>query len=808
MFKGFSKIFTLLFLLTSIVSAQPTQVFLGSVTGKVTDSIFDSPIQYASVILFKQSDSIQVSGIATDVNGQFQLDNLIPGGYFVEISFLGYEKRQVKNIRINRNNPNVNLGNIKLTQSVIEGEEVEVTAEKPAIEYKIDKKVVNVDKQYTAASGTAVDVLKTVPSVTTDIEGNVQLRGSSNFNLLIDGRPTPLDVSDALEQIPASSIENIEIITNPSVKYSPEGESGIINIVLKRKSTQGESGMLNLNGGNNEKYGGDFLWSMRRGKATYNLNGSYNHQGRIESVDNERITYNSGGDTTLLSNGSEDRFFGGYNLRGEALYQLTESDRLGVNLSLGRRGMEGSSELDYSNITESPPSALYYTSAGADERKGRHYNFGVDFQHKFEEKNREINGFFTYGKRKMDGETSNQLLNSAGGITSGQINTEEGPGRMSEIQVNYIDPLSGNQKIEAGYQMRIFGREEDTGYSAYDTTSSSYIYYPLYSHNITYDHNVHALYAMYSNQSGKLGYQLGLRGEYAHRIVESQDLHEQYELYRRDYFPSAHFSYDFSNTLQFMTSYSRRLNRFRPWYLEPFITWEDAYNVRQGNPDLRPEIIDSYELGLQKLVGMGFVSCDVFHRTTHNYIENVQSIYSEGDNVILTSIENIGSSYATGLETTLNQKMFRFWDMNLTGSAFNYRIIGHLYGESVDDNNFSWTLRFNNSFILGKNTKFQLNASYMGPTVSSQGENKGVLTTDMALRQEFFDKKFAATLQVADIFASQKRDYTKEISGLYIHNIERAKYSTVSLTLSLNINNYKPDKKKKVNGSSDMEEEF
>jgi len=219
-------------------------------------------------VLYRQRDSLQVTGTITNREGNFQLTGIRPGLYYLEISFIGYHTNTIDNIEIAAETPQANIGDILLEQTILGVEGTAVVADRPALSYQIDKKVINVSRQTTAQSGTAVDVLENVPSVTVDIEGNVSLRGSENFVVLIDSRPTVLEPADALQQIPASIIESIEIITNPSAKYDPDGISGIINVIMKKKRLQGISGIANLNLGLDEKYGGDFLFSYRKGIYT------------------------------------------------------------------------------------------------------------------------------------------------------------------------------------------------------------------------------------------------------------------------------------------------------------------------------------------------------------------------------------------------------------------------------------------------------------------------------------------------------------------------------------------------------------
>ena len=299
----------MLTLLASAFAQRPgnTGEFNGRISGNVFDAEYREPISYANIVLYKNEDNSQVTGTITDPNGYFQLTNIQPGIYLVEISFMGFQTHKIENIKISPADQEFYTGNISLEPIVLEIEGTEIIEERPAISYEIDKKVINVSRQTTSVSGSAVDVLENVPSVDVDIEGNVSLRGSENFTVLIDGRPTILDPSDALQQIPASTIEDIEIITNPSARYDPEGMSGIINVIMKKKSMRGISGIVNMNAGLDDKYGGDFLISSRRGIANMFLSVNYRKYAFPGTQKVENIT--SANDTTsyVFSDGQSMR---------------------------------------------------------------------------------------------------------------------------------------------------------------------------------------------------------------------------------------------------------------------------------------------------------------------------------------------------------------------------------------------------------------------------------------------------------------------------------------------------------------------
>lgn len=789
--------------LTTLVFAQGHRDnFQGTITGSVYDSALEVPVEYASVIIFSQNDSSQVTGTITDKEGSFQLLNLKPGLFYAKATFMGYHPKYIGDLMLTRGTKDIDLGTIKLDQTVLQNDDVEVTLEKQPLEYHIDKKVVNVDKQYTAVSGTAVDVLENVPSVSVDLDGAVQLRGSTNFTVLIDGRPSVLDANDALEQVPATTIDNIEIITNPSAKYDPEGTSGIINIILKKNKLRGIGGVVNTNIGLDDKYGADFLLNYRRGivNATFGLD--YNH--RIYPGSMEREVWTVINDTTsyIDSDGDRNRGRTRYGMRGSIDLNITDNDVIGIGFRAGARDGKHDSEMNYLTWTDTNPQIFQYNSLGESGRSGEFYSVNLDYQHKFPVKGHEISSRMYLHFRDMEEESVNELWDVNDQITSGQTSTEEGPANRQGLKIDYTLPLGETNKFEAGYDGRMGNAEDITGLSEYDTLTAAYATNPLFDHTIDYTRDIHGLYSMYGGEIGDFGYQAGLRGEYTYRFIEVAGESETFEIDRWNFFPTAHFSYQLPAKQQVMASYTRRIRRPRGWYLEPFLTWTDAYNVREGNPDLLPEYIDSYEVSYQRYIGKNMISIEGYYRKTENKMERVRSVYD--DNVTLHTMENVGTGYAGGVELMTNLQLFKWWNANLMGNLYDYRIEGDIEGISYSNDSFDWNARLNNTFKLTDKTSLQLNGNYRSPSVSSQGESKGFYTTDFAVKQQMLDGNLTATLQVNDILQTANHDFTSAGPDFYSHTYFTRDAPIYMLNLSLNINNYRPEKDKNgINGGED-----
>ncbi len=760
------------------------------ISGTIVDGKSGKAMEYATVSLLTKPDSILTTGTITDAQGHFTLIAKHPGNYIVKIGFIGFE-RIYKDVKIKPGDKTIQLGKLQLNPLAENIDEVTVKANSSSMEYKIDRKVVHVGEQYAAVSGNAVDVLENVPSIQVDIEGNVSLRGNSNFTVLIDDRPTVLDANEALQQIPASMIQDIEIITNPSAKFDPEGTAGIINIITKKRSLEGLSGIVNLKAGLDDKFGADFLLNYRTKKFNFYIGGDYNDRSYPGSIEEKMHTFTE--DTTffLESEGNYKRSFQSYSARAGIEWFPTDKDVFSISGRYGGRSMQSHSTARFYEWNSYQTEPTIYASDETWERGGDFYSLNGEYSHEFGTREHKLDIHVMYFFRNGDEEALNTLLDKNDEITNSQRSTETGPHGGINYRINYKQPFSQKFKLELGAQGKVRGAAEDNEIFYYNTQNQDYELQPLFSHDVEYSRNIHAMYGLTKGEMNNFGYQVGLRAEYTYREIKLTDTEDEpFVIDRPDFFPTLHFSYQLPNKNQLMASYTRRIDRPRGWYLEPFMTWSDAYNVRQGNPGLKPEYINSYELAFQKDFSKKHsVSLEAYYRSTENRIERIRSVYRE--NITLMTYENVGTDYSLGTELMLNNSFVTWWESNLTGNFYNYRVKGELLGQSFDRGSFTWSLRWNNIFKISKNTRIQLNPIYHSPEVEAQESETGFFMMNAAIRQNFFDRKMDITLQFRDIFDTAKHE--SEIDGVdfYSYRLYDHKAPMVMLNFTWRINNYK-----------------
>ena len=768
------------------------------IKGRVVDGETSHAVEYVTVAAYKKTGSKFITGTVTDANGEFLLKNIEAGNYFIQISFMGYQKLTIPDLSINMEQPTIDLGTIKLDRDENLIKAVEVTADRPAVDYQIDKKVVNVSEQYTSVGGTAIDVLENVPSVTVDVDGNVSLRGSSGFTVLIDGKPSVLEGSEALEQIPASTIENIEIITNPSVKYDPDGTSGIINVITKKNKMKGLNGIVNLNLGLDEKYGGDILLNFKKNILNFYVSADYNDRKFPGFSFSERQTTINDTVYSIVSEGNNNSFGKRWSIRSGIALQPDSNNSVSLDFRYGYGKWHRLTSYDYMEKTE-PSSGIFNTSSFDDsQRSGNFFSVDLQYAHHFAGEGHKLIIQANYSDRIGTESHQNSLVDDEGTTLEAQLGTEDGPSHRYEIQADYTLPLREKDKFEAGYQIRNNYSEDNTGLYLFNENTNELEFQQDYSNETKYYRDIHSLYGLYAGELNKFGYQAGLRGEYTLRRINSGSFGD-FVIDRWDYFPTLHLSYSFNKKYQLMSSYSRRIDRPRGWWLEPFLTWEDAYNVRRGNPNLQPEYIDALELNFIVKMDKNFFSVEGYHRITNNYIDYVRSVYSE--NVILSNPENVGKAFSTGAEVMLNYDIIKNWQINLSGNIYNYRVEGQLFNQDFSNESLNWNSRLNNNFKITRNLQIQLTGLYNSPTATSQGTTEGYFSADGALRANFFDRKFSAILQVRDIFQSAKQERTTHGKDFFYHDRSYRKAPFVMLSLSYKFNNFKNDG---IQGINDM----
>lgn len=769
--------------------SQGKSAFEGEIFGNVLDSLTNEPIEYVTVTATKKGEDAIVAGVITEANGQFSLAITEENTYLVKLAFIGYDTKLVE-VKIDKSNPTQNLKDFILAPTSLKG--IKITGEKPPVRYEIDKKIVNVEDQDINVGQSAAEVLANVPSIQVDDEGNITIRGSSNFMLLINGIPTAMEANNALQSIPASSIKDIEIITNPSAKYDAEGAGGIINIITKKKKLEGISVMANGNYGSFENYGGDVAVSIGKKDVTFNIGGNFNQRHRPRDIEKIRTTQiNDSTESIILSNGYGAWKVFGYGLNGEFQWQPNNSHTLIVGGELSKRDMRPYHYLDFREYTNESLVQAY------ENRQDNIIDINTMSASLFYQYNikRDKNHFITLkaitNQRDVEQLDSAMYYDDNGEFIGGTKYSEVGPSDFVRFNFDYQRPLKDGGKFQTGAQAQL-GTSADDGRSYFwDSTLQEFVFNQAFSSYVDYTRDVYAGYAILNGKKEKFGYQLGLRAEYTHRTIEASNFGDFTTIKRLDWFPSTHFSYDLTKESQVLANYSRRIQRPRSWYFEPFITWETEYNVRSGNPDLVPEYINSFELSWirQLAKDKSYVTIENYFRSTSNLIERVSTVYQ--DNVIITRPYNIGTASALGIEPSLQYKVKEWYDLNVGLNIFYFAVSGEIENVDYSANSFNYSARFTNTFKVQKDWVFQLVGSYESPTVNAQGSKLGFYSMDASVRKTLAKGKYTLSLAGKNLLQSKRDHVTIETDNLYLIRRNTPRGPLLTASISVRLNNYK-----------------
>ncbi len=791
--------------LAGAVAAQPGAVQrAGSVIGQVFDADLTKPIEYVNAVLHVLPESTQVTGTVTDKNGAFRLDGVKPGRYYVELSFIGYRDRTMKEIEVTAG-ARCDLGRVGLELKPISVPGVEATAEKPTISYEIDKQVVNVSKRPNATSGTAVDALRNVPSVKVDIQDNVTLRGSSNFKVLIDGKPTQEDPSEELKQIPSATIENIEIITNPSAKYEPDGAAGIINVVLKKQRGRGLSALANGNAGLKNRYGGDALLGLKQGIANTYVGGNLNHYAFISSTESERRTYGATDTFSVTNIGSSvgGPLVGGLRAGLELQPGPRDNSSLSGRFRLFRTGGDNSD-----SVTEryAPgDSSKRYTDDGGWRWVGKTYFMLIDHEHHFDTTDHKLQARVSLGGRLSNSTGSSLELDSTGDTAFGRHTKQGGPWRRLNLDLEYTRPKFAGGSLDAGYAGWLERTDGQTNDSSYSLTTHAYGPDTLSSHSYYGTEDVHAAYATWSWQWKKLGVQPGFRVEYDTRLIKVTDTDSTYPMNRWDYFPGLHLSYSLPANQQVTASYSRRIDRPGPWDLTPFLSWWDPHTVGKGNPSLKPQYTDSYDGGYELPFGENSVNAGAYYRVTHDLYQEVTSKFDTSSTVLFMTTQNVGNDYSLGVELSGNLSPFKWLTLNPDVDLSDYQVKGKLFEQDFSRHSFAWSTSLDLNVHMPFGTQMEVSGNYWAPTVTSQGTQGGWFDTDLSVKQSLLNRSLSITLRVGNVLGRGSETSVSEGDGFYRSSTWRMEPRVITLAVSYNLNSFKLDQKMREGEGTEMQ---
>lgn len=744
----------------------------GGLMGMVIDQITEEPILLANVVLFKPGTQEMITGTTTDERGIFTVTDVPYGNYDVTVSYLGYDDWTKTGVSLSEEARMARMGRVLMSTNSKTLAEVEVTAERAAMELGLDRKVFNVERDLASSGGSAEDLLRNIPSITVDLDGNISLRGSSNVRILINGKPsalTGLDRQGFLQQIAAGTIERVEVLTNPSAKYDPEGMGGIINLIMKQQNKQGFNVQTSLNVGTNDKYNGNINLNYRVGKFNLQTGYSYNYDNRFFRGERTRTTETLDTFWRLDQRTDGDRLRKSHTIQGGVEYFLSTKAVIGVRGNYSDQQGENFSGRDnrFLNVED----ILYLQSnrseAGTSDQQS--WELNMDYRLRMRNEGQELS-FSAQRTQSDEIEADNYLEDffapdDAFLYTDRQRNPSLQDNDLWLFQTDYVHPFGKKTIFETGGRATLRGVGIDNELLNFDPASNAFIINTELSNNFDYQEDVYAAYGILKGSTGKWEWQAGVRAEQTNTTATL--LEPQKQVFENDYFslfPSAFLTYKLGEFSGLQFNYSRRINRPNFRALNPFIDYGDPLNPRGGNPYLLPEFINSYEFNYQRSYKAGSLTLGGYFREITDIITRI-AVPDETGTVNLRTFANLSRGRNYGVEAIVNLRPMEKLQIVLNGNAYRSEIDGNAEAD-LNAAGYMFSGRVQGSYTLGKDWGLQLTGFYRSPGIQPQGTMDAMYSVDFGVRKPILKDKGAITLRATDLFNTRRFGFNTTTGGI------------------------------------------
>ena len=802
-----------LFILSHNYIMGQKNVNLVLVSGKIIEIETNLPLEYATITFFSKVENKMKGGGITDPDGNFSI-SIPQGTYDVSVEYFSFENITKLNVNFNQD---TNLGTLKMNSDLQALDAVDIIAEKTTVEIKLDKKIYNVGRDLTVRGGSVSDVLDNVPSVSVDIEGNVALRGNGNVRILINGKPSGLvglNSTDALRQLPADAIEKVEIITSPSARYDAEGTAGILNIILRRSKILGLNGAIIINSGYPNQLGASGNINYRTGDINVFNNSGYSYRKSPGSSGVETEFFNTEYDEDgILIQDSPNTF------RNE--YRTFERIRKGFNSNTGVEWYITpttslttaflASKSNNSNESFNRAETLDLTGAVISEsvrydpetETDQTTQFSVNFDKQFHG-NSEHRLTFDFQLENSSEDEGSIIYNE--GIAAERVRTIEDQKRVL-IQSDFTLPINDKTRFEGGYNGRF--STNNTAYSLEFAEDDSFILDTNISNVLVYKENVNAVYTQYGSKvKDKFSFLLGLRMEATNITISQLSSNEYSNSNYIGLFPTVNLGYEFSENQNLTIGYNRRISRPRSRFLNPFPSRSSATNLFQGNPNISPSYSNGVDIGYLNTLVKITLNSSLYY----NHATDVFTYISEdtGDEVVINGESvpvirrgpiNLAEDDRLGFEFTLTYRPSKKWNMNANFNLYHSAIKGNYKGLSYDSENLGWFVRLNNKYTLPGNIEWQTRLSYSGPTVDAINRREGIFSSNMAFSKDLFKEKASITLNINDLFNTQRRNLESTTPTFYSDGYYRWRVRSYSLSFTYRFNQAKKRSKQGQYGS-------
>ena len=825
----------LVFILLAISTGETVLAQKGSITGVITDRTTGDKIPFANITVSSENNEVPKTGVLSDDNGNFSIKNLLFGFYDLIISFIGYETDTIKNININRQDQQVNTGTIQLNPFTVVLDEAVVEAAPNPVISKIDRKRYTTGDFETARGGNAADILNKLPSVSVDPNGVVSVRGTSDFMLYLNGKPTQLEPSVLLGQIAGNSIESIEVIYVPTAKYDAQGKGGIINIITKKTGLEGLSISANvlLGGapwGNYTTHLSDFKKNDNRIGSGLNLIYTKNKLSTYGSLSfskknvngtrpgEARLLQKDGSYYHMVSDGERPEWSENYTINLGTDYYISNNSTISANYFYGYRNDGRSAFYTYDNfygdadkipITGVPVNEYNAYNPNKRNRYGIFHTANIDFTQKFEDKS-QLTISALYEHSDLESEMENRLYDFTpsseviGDIREHFNQTDDTPLDGYRLSIDYYKELSNGHSLRLGIQPQFLGISGTFSFDTLDIFNNIWNDYSAFENAVTLTRGIYAGYSDYSGSIGKLEFVTGLRLEYNDQVMKidnpdyftifDRSTKPRYDINQLDWFPSLHIDYKISDKDKITFAAGRRINRPPVYNMTPFLYREHYEVFVVGDPALKPEYLTNFELSLEKKIGKQSLYLNGFYRGVNNAVFRVNTVYEE-ENVLIRSYTNSAKTKAAGLELNANLTAGTFVRFSPSSSLYDNRVEGDIFGYKENNRSLNWSLKGNANFLITKSLRLTADFDSKSATVTAQGRNEMFYIVNAALNytpQKL--KRWDFSLRGLDILGSNNTGlnthaYNSSGVQIFYQEIEYLRYGPiVELSISYALN--------------------
>jgi len=795
----------------------------GGIKGIVTDSSSKAAIGYATVMIFLNNNKKPAGGTSTDSTGYFYINNIPFGNYTVVVDFIGYRAKTFQNIILGAKVPTVNLGNIRLASNAKVLAGVTVTGQKQVVENKIDKLVYNTENDITSQTGVATDILKKVPQISVDVDGNIELQGSTNIRFLINGKPSTIfgsNVTDVLQSIPANQIKSIEVITNPGAKYDAQGTGGIINVILKHNTLQGINGNLSLTVGTIVQNGSINI-NARKGK--FGLNVFMNGNARLTTTTSNSFQRIST-DTTAKNNfllqqdGSTDFSRHGFQSGIGFDWALSDRNNFSGTLNYHNFGNKSTGLINQMEQTHDDSGGVFPSSNSAINTKNafKQYNFdpSLNFTHIFRNKGQQIeigaDGSFAHN---LITSGSDQYQQPQDSLIYGTRNNNPASENEYEMMADYVQPLSKDVNFGIGGKFSGYDISSTANALLWNPSANTYLYDSSLSNDLSYHQKVYAAYAELNFPVGNL-FEARLGGRYERTQVNSfyANAQQKVEEGYNTFIPSVFLMKNMGENQTLKMSYTKRINRPDYADLNPYINASDPNNVITGNPNLKPEIWDRFEASYNKDLGRtGSYMITLFYRVSNNDIQPFIVYYpsltiggTTYTNVAVTTRENVGIEKNAGTNFFFNFHINEKFNVRSNFMFFYRYTINHV-DTGYNSSGTIYRFNINASYQITGNFAAEFFGNFNSPHHEAQGTYPSFISYSLALRKQFWNKKGSIALTGNNIFAKYVDQRTELYGpGFVSSGIRKIPYRSIGINFTWKFGKMESKKEKSEDNNIDL----